>query len=160
MNIAFETKQWLDLNQPELEVLIKVAESKTRSDVYSKVFPDENLRSQYNQFYWRILNHLDDLNLIWIERENKSIVQFHKHGNLYQTLLKEYPDLVIPRKETKTPRKYGFSIHKNENKEGKQPDYIGEIELNFDVEFSKNTVLKCAVWHNKIEGLYLRIKDE
>lgn len=160
INIAFDTKQWLDLNQPELEVLIKVAECKSRTEVYSKVFPDENLRSQYNQFYWRILNHLDDLNLIWIEREDDgSIIQFHKHGKLYQTLLKEFPDLVLPRKEQHTPKKYGFSLQKNEDKKDKEPDYIGQIELKTDLEFNKDTILKFAVWHNKIEGLYFRIED-
>ncbi len=160
MNIAFETKQWVDLNQPELEVLIKVAECKSRSEVYSKVFPDENLRSSYNTFYWRILNRLDDLNLIWIDREEDgSIIQFHTHGNLYKTLLKDFPDLFLPRKEPNPPKAYGFSIQKNKNKEGKEPDYNGQFELKTDLEFKKGTVLKFAVWHNKIDGLYIRIQD-
>ena len=158
MNIAFKTEQWLNLNQPELEVLIKVAESKTRSEVYSKVFPDENLRSQYNLFYWRILNRLDDLNLIWIDREDDgSIIQFHTHGNLYNTLLKEYPDLVMKRKAPKLPKAFGFSLKKHDKDEDKEPDFTGQISARFDVEIKAVETFECAVWYNKIDGIYVRI---
>lgn len=160
MNIAFKTEQWQDLNQPELEVLIKVAESTTTKEMFSKVFPDENWKSDYNKFWWQILNRLDRINLIWIEREeNRKIIDIHKHGRLYQTLLKEFPDLVFERKKIGNPKNYGFTIEKNDLKTGNQPDYLGKIDLSFDISISKEASLTCAIWYNKMDNLYIRIEE-
>jgi hypothetical protein len=160
MNIAFNTEQWKDLNQPELEVLIKVAESTTTKEIFGKVFPDENWKSDYNKTWWQILNRLDRKNLIWIDREeNRKIIDIHKHGKLYQTLLNEYPELIIKRKETETPKKFGFTIEKNADKTGNQPDFLGKVAVNFDVNIEKNSSLTCAIWYNKVDNLYIRIEE-
>ena len=50
MNLAIDTEQWLDLNQTELEVLIKVAESTSKKEIFDKVFPDGNFKSEYSKF--------------------------------------------------------------------------------------------------------------
>ncbi|MFC4633479.1 hypothetical protein ACFO3O_06150 [Dokdonia ponticola] len=160
MNIAFKTEQWQDLNQPELEVLIKVAESTTTKEIFSKVFPDENWKSDYNKSWWQILNRLDRMNLIWIERkENRKIIDIHKHGRLYKTLLKEFPDLVFERKKIENPKKFGFTVERNNFKSGNQPDFLGNIDVNFDVSISKKTSLTCSIWYNKVDNLYIRIED-
>lgn len=160
MNIAIETQQWLDLNDIELEVLIKVAESKSKHEIYSKVFLDENINSESSTYFWAILERLNDMNLIWIDRdENKKITNIHKHGNLYNTLLDKYPHLIIKRTKELPAQHYGFSLEKNGVKQTpKEPDFIGYIAVNFAINIEAGTILNIAGWVNKNDGLYIRIQ--
>jgi len=157
LNFAFKTKQWKDLNQTELEVLIKIAESTSKNEMYSKIFPNGNIN---NKFYWSILKRLENQNLIWVDREGKKVIYIHKHGDLYKQLLKEYPHLIIERNDIIPPKKYSFTLEKFDKKKENQPNFTGKIKLSSNIELKKNTVYDCSAWINKKDNLYIRINEE
>ena len=157
MKLAIDTEQWLDLNQVELEVLIKVAESTSKREILEKVFPDGDLKREYSKFYWKILKRLDKLNLIWIDREDDySIIEIHKHGRLHNILKEKYPNLILERLEKMPPKTYRISLQKNIDKKGNQPDYIGKVNPN--IELDENIKYDCAAWVDKKWGLNLILR--
>jgi len=157
MKLAIDTEQWLDLNQVELEVLIKIAESTSKKEILEKVFPDGDLKSEYSKFYWKILKRLDKLNLIWIDREDDySIIEIHKHGKLYNILKEKYPNLILERLEEIPPKTYRISLQKNIDKKGNQPDYIGKVNPN--IELDENIKYDCAAWVDEKWGLNIILR--
>ncbi|MEQ8715964.1 MAG: hypothetical protein RIC80_23320 [Cyclobacteriaceae bacterium] len=161
MIFAFETQQWRDLNELELEVLIKVAESTSLKEIHEKVFPIQSYNADIRKTYWNILNRLESLNLIWMERgQNNKIIQYHTHGALYKTLLESYPDLVVKRTEPIAPIAIDFTLGQNSVKTGKGPDFTGKKTLKHSIELQPDSTLECAVWFGEnADELYVRISE-
>lgn len=161
MDIAYKTKAWKKLNQYELELLIIIAESKIKEEMYKKIFQGIAFDSPYSKKIWKVLNHLDLMRLVWIERnEQRAIVKIHIKGELVEELKKEYPDLfMIDRPETIELKNLQFHLLKNpRRKNNDHPEFSGMLTFNKEILLKKGNPYKYGLWKNEDGSLFLRLK--
>lgn len=153
LKLGLELQKWKQLDDLELETLIKITENTSKNATLKSILPDKDWKSIYNEKYWNILNKLEELRLIYIERvskEDRKIVNFHYHARLYEILKEENPQLFLKReniKEEFIPLK--ISIRKLENKtNNNQPDYSGVKKMNSERLFSVDRFYQFYGWLN------------
>lgn len=98
MKLAYDNKEWKNLNEMQLEKLIIISESKTTSEVIKKIFYGNDPRGDYAQKIWRNeLNKLEELNLLWVIRSKNGgkILSFYVIEELVNELKTTYPDLFL-----------------------------------------------------------------
>jgi len=95
MNVSFNNKVLNELSEMELETLILIAESTTKSEILNKIFYDNNLiKSDFREKVWSRINKIESLDLIWVERDvNLKIIHFHILDELKITLKTQFPEL-------------------------------------------------------------------
>lgn len=144
MEVAFKTEAWKRLDIIDLELLIIVAESKDKKEIYDKVFKGAKMDGEFGTRMWNRLKFLNKKKLIWIERiDNKKVVDFHIKGELVERLKADYPDLFMPTEAEKIVlENLQLTLRKNSRKRNsKQPEFSGimsfdrEILLSKDVEY-------------------------
>lgn len=70
---ALENKLWVELSTIELEILKKILLYKDKFLIYKHVFKGD----VKNKEIWNIIQHIEDLGLIWINRdESRKIISF------------------------------------------------------------------------------------
>lgn len=81
---AIDNKLWEELAPIELEILKRIVKYKDKFLIYRHVFKgDVN-----NKEIWNIIEHIEDLGLIWIERDNsRKIKSFEYHIKLKKLIL-------------------------------------------------------------------------
>lgn len=97
MQIAVEKRMWYNLSQIELEILIIIAESSDRKDIYEKVFYGLDINSDLRRNKWNAISKIEKLHLIWLERDGANkIIHFHILNEAQQALRLRYPELFFP----------------------------------------------------------------
>jgi len=162
MEMAAKTGKYKELNQFELKTLIEITESRTKKEVVKKVFKGADLSGNYAQNIWKKINLLDDMNLIWVEREvgGSRIINYHVNGKLRQMLRNEYPDLFMPIKEDEAHRfkKFQFIMNENFSKKSRQPDYSGFFKVKEEVILKPNEEYQYGGWKNDDGTLFIKIE--
>jgi hypothetical protein len=97
MKIAVENRMWNNLSQIELEILIIIAESSDRREIYEKVFYGLDINSDLRRNKWNAISKIEKLHLIWLERDGgNKIIRFHILEETKGMLRLLYPDLFFP----------------------------------------------------------------
>jgi hypothetical protein len=96
MHVAFENRTWDLLTQIELEILVIIAESANRKEIYDKVFYNLEIGIDLRRNKWERLNVIEKLDLIWMERDSeKKIIHFHILDQVRRQLRFLYPELFF-----------------------------------------------------------------
>lgn len=136
---AIDEETWFDLNDEELDVLLKIVSYKTKPLIYANVLNYD----PFNRKIWNIINHLVDKGLIYLIRDfNNSVLEYVFPNILVEIVNKRKK--VIASKET-------FSLKLNKNPKypgGKQPLYIGDFIFPEKVVLKANQKYAYAIWEN------------
>jgi len=97
MENSFQERIWKVLNEMELETLIQIAECESKSEIYDTIFyNNKDIGGSYRYKIWSRVNKLEELNLIWVERNiDNKISEFHILDKLKNQLKLNYPELFI-----------------------------------------------------------------
>ena len=162
MEMAVKTEKYKELNQMERETLIEIVESRTKKEVVKKVFKGADMRGDYGQKIWKRINLLDDMDLIWVEREvgGSKIINYHVNGKLRQKLRNEYSHLFMPIKEEESHqfKKFQFTMIENFSKKDRQPDYSGFFKVKEEIILRTNEEYQYGGWKNDDGTMFIKIE--
>jgi len=146
MSNAINQKKWLSLSEYELDVLMKIIECNDKSEVFSYVF-NGNIR---DRSIWKIVNKIEDLGLINVERTNGgTIIEFQSDSRLKNEISGSF--------EKKTLSYLSFSLAKKANKnKPRQPDYSGTFTLKNDVILKAGEKYLYGGWIQTDESINLK----
>ncbi len=137
---AINVKMWHKLTKEELSVLKKIIKF---SDYYSM---RKKVINQNPEYYWPIIEKLDKLSLIDIQREstyNNHIKRIYSLPELAKELA------IIPEDNVHIESSLDFKLPENSfrNTES-QPNFIKQIVFDKDIKIKKGTEYLCSVWKN------------
>jgi len=159
MQKAFNEKKWEELNVDELDILKHVVISEEKWEVYNRIFPDGNPHGDNAILIWRILNKLDNMDLIWLKRKHGTtrIEEIITLSKLKNHLFDDLSEESIYKQKT-LERIFAFVMEKNLSRMNyRHPDYSGVFSLNRDVVLKKGCRYRYGGWINDDGSLYIKI---
>ncbi len=149
LNNALKFKLWQKLNKEELKVLKKIIEY---SDYYTlkKKFINKN-----SEYYWAIIEKLDRLSLIDVQR--KSAYSFNIKKIYYLPELAKELD-IIPENNVHIESGMNFHLPEKFFRNESQPKYIKQIKFDKDILIQKGTIYICSVWENPDGSFHFGMK--
>jgi hypothetical protein len=161
---AIEKRKWNQLRNDELDILKHVVKSESKWDAYKRVFPDGNPQGQNSGLVWRILNKLDEMDLIWLKRVkgSKRIAEIITLPGLKEHLFETLNDERSYEQENNDhdhlERVFAFVMEKNLfSMNARHPDYSGIFRLTRDIVLRKDTKYRYGGWINDDGSLYIKI---
>ncbi|MFW5720819.1 MAG: hypothetical protein ACOCWW_00370 [Bacteroidota bacterium] len=164
LEIAFKEERWRLLDDDEFDVLLVMARSKSKGQVFHTLFNGKDFHSPEGKEVWKMINKLDSLGLIWINRDIKgSINDFYMIDSLRQSLL-EYidepyepgldPNYFVSSKEDT----FRFFLRPNGHKiKTKHPNYSGKFTLTKNILLEENKEYRYGGWINDDGTIYIKI---
>ncbi|NOU61752.1 hypothetical protein [Marinifilum caeruleilacunae] len=165
MNYAFEQKKWTMLSNKQLGLLILISQCQTKKDIVNNIFNKVKLYSIDSIIIWEYLERLDDLKLIWIERnQNHQIIHYHTHPKLKSTLKSQFPksfskDLILQNTGHNKSQLYITLDPTHNRKSNIQPIYSGTHIFKSDVILKANKKYNYQIWDNKDGTVVFQLTD-
>ena len=161
MRDAITNQVWKSLTPYELSILAFVAKNEGRQKILNRAvfsFPKNRQAEQ-----WDILNGFNRRHLMYIEQDekNKSILHIHVHGDLYQTLKTDYPNLfTFENRDPQVLQPLTFVANENKLEEtDNQPDYSGFIDsFPAEVVICPEKSYNYGVWKRKDGSLFIKLE--
>lgn len=143
---AINNQNWKKLTDSEYQILNLIITHQTKSKIYSFVFKDDPL----NKDIWRLVNKLESLNLIFIERGlYDRIIDFHFDPRL--------KDRINNTNSSEVKNTFGFSLEKKVNRTKEtQPHYGGTFVLKDDVILRAGEVYLYGGWIQNDQSINLK----
>lgn len=94
---AFKAKRWELCDRDHIEVLIVISDSYTTEEINKELFRPLIADLDFHSIRWKQINKLEELGLLWIEREipydkKSKVRKYHILNRLREVLLKKYKD--------------------------------------------------------------------
>lgn len=143
---AINNQNWKKLTDSEYQILNLIITHQTKSKIYSFVFKGDPL----NKNIWRLVNKLESLNLIFIERDlYDRIIDFHFDPRL--------KDKINNTNSSEVKNTLGFSLEKKINRiKETQPHYGGTFVLKEDVILKAGEVYLYGGWIQNDQSINLK----
>ena len=143
----------------ELDALIAICEHEgDKKLIYSELFKGASHSSTYGQQVWKRINRIEDLKLIWIERDpNKKIIaeSFLFHEDLKTILKDQFPNEFNKPIEDKQLDTFQFSLRKEFRKSiGSNAEYDGFFRLTKDVILKEGHEYRFRGYTNDDESIF------
>lgn len=154
MNYAFVQKKWTILSKKQLNQLIILSQCQTKKDVVNNIFKKVKPHNIESILIWESLERLDDLKLIWIERnQNHQIIHYHTHPRLESTLKLEFPKSFSKKLNLKNTSNNKSQLRitldpTHNRKSQNQPIYSGTHILKSDIVLKANKKYNYQIWDN------------
>lgn len=138
LNKGLIDRQWEILNQDELELLKNIVRINDRNTIIAKCLSGENYGD------WKVINKLEKLRLIYLEKNGRHVREFH----FLEELASEIFFLEVKNEEFNNVKNdFGFSLAKKINKQKpQQPDYSGFFILPTDIVLRKDVEYIYGGW--------------
>lgn len=143
---AINNQNWKKLTDSEYQILNLIITHQTKSKIYSFVFKGDPL----NKDIWRLVNKLESLNLIFIERDlYDRIINFDFDPRL--------KDKINNTNFSEVKNILGFSLEKKINRTKEtQPHYGGTFILKEDVILKAGEVYLYGGWIQNDQSINLK----
>lgn len=161
LEFATKNKKWEKLDNREIELLTIITKCKTKKEVMSQLFNGIKYNNDYSKVIWDRLNRLDDMELIWIERDiDNHIVEFHTDSKLKEILEKEFPQFYSD-EDCFGFNKLQIMMKKISSKMTiNQPDYSGFFKVKNEVTLKPGVNYGYGAWINEDETIFLKIEPQ
>lgn len=162
MRLAITEKRWLKLRTNEIELLYKISNTSSKSEVY-KYLLDRVYSGKSKKPEWELLNKFERFELIWVEREENgtSITQIHKLPELERDLHSHFnPDFDSKKSQEypKEPEQIKLLLKRKTGRTSpKQPEFSGCFDFIKDVTLRKGVKYSYGGWKNHDGSLYIKI---
>ena len=154
---AIREERWKNLDDYELYILKGIVKHKTKSNIYQEIFKD----NPYDHKIWAKIKKIQQTYLLFIERDDKTVVAFHYPKEL-ETIFAEKKEVGIAEDQIKTNAEqdiFRLTLFKNSKKlSDRHPDYSGSFISKKTITFEVNKKYDYAVWVNPEGYLSLQIK--
>lgn len=133
------------LTEEELLILIGIIKCENKQSIYKYVFQGNVNDAEI----WRIVNNIQDKNLLYVKRNGTKVAGFYFPEEIYQILKVKKPAfLTIFLSEN--------PFHSND----KQPIVIGDFELKKDFVLKKGVKYNYVGWKHNGENIILKFSEE
>jgi hypothetical protein len=160
---ALLEKRWTKLTDQEIEALYIIGRSSSKNEIFRSLFPNNTNTAESKQT-WRILNKLDRLALIWMERDYPSgpIRKIHTAPGLATEIYNHLnPKTESSHSEGETnhsSEELKMSLKKNPGKtQNRHPEYSGNFTFGRDIVLKKGETYRYGGWLNDDGSIYIRI---
>lgn len=153
---AIQTESWRKLNKHELDALTIITKHKTKSVIIREISSLNKFSKNTNDKLWTTINLLELMQLIWVERVDGHIVNFHHHPHLKRKLEEYTPENFLP--EIQDFNQIEIKLKKNDYMFSySQPQYCGNFKVPEMILLHPDASYRYGVWVDESGEVYLRL---